>query len=163
MQKLGYWCTNLHWASQGQLLGLAWLQKGKSDIVPSPAGGPAELGVSLSADRCCRHKACLYSNVYIFLKFLLQGVFPLSRISGIVLPAKANDSLIFIKSIIHRSKNMSSDPQQYGGWYIISIIIVHYMHKQNRFRQLFLLCKYNYIFMYTYLYICMHAHICMQQ
>jgi hypothetical protein len=50
----------------------------------------------MSAVGCCRHKACLYNNVYILLYVTPTGNIP---------PAKVNDSMIIRNSTIPVDKN----------------------------------------------------------
>jgi hypothetical protein len=59
----------------------------------------------LSADGCCRCKACLHNNVNIYLHEIpLENVFPV----------QINDSMVISNGMIPRSENVSGDPQQNG-------------------------------------------------
>lgn len=64
------------------------------------------LCIFLSAEGCGGYKACSYDNICILLYILSLGN---------VLPAKANDSMIIINSMIPGIKNMSGVSQQNGG------------------------------------------------
>ena len=64
----------------GQVLSLAWLQKGQNDTIAAH-----ERWASTSVDSRCGHGDCLYNNVHNLFYIPPLGIF---------LPAKVNDSMI---------------------------------------------------------------------
>lgn len=51
----------------------------------------------------------------VYFVFLIQGIFYLPRLSGYVLTAKVNGSMMIRNNIILRSKTVLGVPQQNGG------------------------------------------------